>query len=183
MKTGDYMRALQLTNKQVTRQALLKMAEIVPGAWAGIRIAGLLLILSGWRSTQVAKLFGLSRWSVVKWIRHANREGTAMVEDQVRPGRPSRLSASCKHALERALQKSPKEVGIERARWDGIVVVEYLKRFHQVTIRVRRAQILLHELGYVLKQPVYKYVQASQKGVKSYQTALKKTSIDSKRRP
>lgn len=177
------MRALQLTNKHVTKQALLKMAEIVPGAWVGIRIAGLLLILSGWRSTQVAKLFGLSQWSVVKWVRHANREGTAMVEDQARPGRPSRLSASCKRALERALRKSPKDVGIERARWDGIVVVEYLKRFHQVTIRVRRAQMLLHELGYVLKQPLYEYVQASQKGVKSFQKTLKKTSTDSKRCP
>lgn len=176
------MRALQIANKNVTRHALLKMAEIVPGAWVGIRIAGLLLILSGWRSTQVAKLFGLSQWSVVKWIRHANREGTAMVEDQARPGRPSRLSTSCKRALERALQKSPKDFGIERTRWDGVVVVEYLKRFHQVTIRVRRAQVLLHEMGYALKQPVYKYVQASQEGVKSFRTTLKKTSVGSKRR-
>lgn len=177
------MRALQITNKQVTREALLKMAEIVPGAWVGIRIAGLLLILSGWRSTQVARLFGLSQWSVVKWIGHANLEGTAMVEDQPRPGRPSRLSVSCKRALEHALQKSPKDFGIERARWDGIVVVEYLNRFHQVRIRVRRAQLLLHDLGYALKQPIYRYAQASQEGVKSFQKALKKTPDGSKRRP
>lgn len=175
------MRALQISNKQVTREALLQIAEIVPGAWVGIRIAGLLLILSGWRSTKVAALFGLSQWSVVKWIQHANKDGTAMVEDQARPGRPSRLSDSCKRALEKALQSSPKDVGLQRARWDGVVVMEYLSRVHKVNIRTRRAQLLLHELGFALKQPVYRYVQASQKGVKQFHTELKKTPDHSKR--
>jgi transposase len=175
------MHALQLSNKQVTREGLLKMAEMVPGAWVGIRIAGLLLMLSGWRSTQVAALFGLSRWGVVKWIQHANKEGTAMVEDQERPGRPSRLSKSCKDDLKKVLQASPKQFGIQRSRWDGLVVVEYLRRFHKVSIRVRRAQVLLHELGYTLKQPMYRYVQASEKGVKTFRSGLKKTPDPSKR--
>ena len=175
------MRALQITNRQVSRESLLTMAEMVPGAWVGIRIAGLLLIQSGWHSTRVAELFGLSQWSVVKWIRHANTEGTAMVEDQARPGRPSRLSDVCKRDLEKALQRTPKEFGIQRVRWDGVVVVEYLKRFHEVSIRVRRAQLLLHELGFGLKQPLYRYVQASEKGVKKYRAELKKTADPSKR--
>jgi hypothetical protein len=110
------MRSLEITNPQVTRESLLKMAEVIPGAWIGIRIAGLLLILSGWRTSQVAKLFCLSRWSVVKWIHHANADGTAMVEDKARSGRPSRLSQSCKQDLEKALQQSPKDFGIARAR-------------------------------------------------------------------
>lgn len=175
------MRALEITNSQVTQEALLKMAEIVPGAWVGIRIAGLLLILTGWRTSQVAKLFGLSRWSVVKWVRHANQEGTAMVEDKARPGRPSRISVSCREDLVQALQKSPKSFGIQRARWDGVVVVEYLKRYHHVTIRVRRAQLLLHELGFALKQPIYRYAQATKEGVGKFQRELKKTPGHSER--
>ena len=174
------MHALQLSNKEVTREGLLKMAEMVPGAWVGIRIAGLLLMLSGWRSTQVAALFGLSRWGVLKWIQHANKEGTAMVEDQERPGRPSRLSESCKDDLKKAIQVPPKHFGIQRSRWDGLVVVEYLRRFHKVNIRVRRAQLLMHELGYTLKQPMYRYVQASEKGVKTFSSRLKKTPDPSK---
>jgi len=176
------MRALEITNPQVTRESLLKMAEIIPGAWIGIRIAGLLLILSGWKTSDVAKLFSLSRWSVVKWIHHANTEGTEMIEDKARPGRPSRLSASCREDLEKALQQSPKEFGIARARWDGIVVVEYLKRYHSVNIRVRRAQILLHELEFSLKQPQYKYVQATEKGMQRFKKELKKTPDHSNRR-
>lgn len=173
------MRKLSLANTQVTRSKLLALAESIPGAWVGIRIAGLLLILSGWSNTAVAELFGLSRWSVVKWIRKANEEGLSCVEDRPRPGRPSRVSVECRSALETALEKSPKEFGIARARWDGLVVVEYLKRFHGVMIRVRRAQVLLRELGYTLKQPAYRYVQASQKGLKGFRGTLKKTPIDS----
>ena len=175
------MRTLTITNTQITRECLLEMAEDIPGAWIGIRIAALLLLLSGWKSTSIASLFGLSKWSVVKWIHKANEEGVKSVEDKQRTGRPPRVTDSCKQALEQALQKPPREFGIARARWDGIVVVQYLKQFHGVTIRTRRAQQLLHELGYSLKQPAYRFVQASKKGVKGFRISLKKTPVDSER--
>jgi transposase len=174
------MKALSITNAQITRQRLLEMAEDIPGAWTGIRIAALLLLLSGWKSTSIASLLGLSRWSIVKWIYKANEEGVESVQDKLRPGRPPRVTEPCKQALDQALQKLPKDFGIARARWDGIVVVEYLKKFHGVTIRPRRAQQLLHELEYVLKQPAYRFVQASKKGVKGFRISLKKTLDDSK---
>lgn len=60
------MKALTLTHTNVTREMLLRKADETPGAWIGIRIAALLLILSGWRSSQVAEVFGLTRWAVVK---------------------------------------------------------------------------------------------------------------------
>jgi len=175
------MKVLKITNAEITRQRLLEMAENISGAWIGIRIAAFLLVLSGWKSTDIASLFGLSRWSIVKWIRKANKNGLAGVYDKQRPGRPSRISDACKRELETALEKPPKDSGVGRARWDGVVVGEYLKRVHGVTIRVRRAQQLLHELGYTLKQPAYRFVQASKRGIKGFRVSLKKTSHDPKR--
>jgi hypothetical protein len=55
------MKALTLSHQELTREALLRKAEEIPGAWAGIRIAAFLLMLAGWKSTQIADLFGLSR--------------------------------------------------------------------------------------------------------------------------
>ena len=52
------MKALTLRHPSLTRVILLQKANDTPGAWIGIRIAGLLLILSGWKSTQVAEWFG-----------------------------------------------------------------------------------------------------------------------------
>ena len=82
------MRALSVTNSSVTQNSLLKMAEALPGAWIGIRIAAMLLVLKGWNCTQVADLFQLSRWTVVKWIQRLNKEGMPGLEERSRPGRP-----------------------------------------------------------------------------------------------
>ena len=80
------MKALTLRNPSLTKEILLQKADETPGAWVGIRIAGLLLILSGWKSTQVADLFGLTRWAVVKWIQKANSDGVETVTDRARSG-------------------------------------------------------------------------------------------------
>lgn len=168
------MKALEITHNDLSRKSLLELADRIPGAWIGIRIAGYLLILAGWKSTQVADLFGLSRNGVVKWIRKANRVGLAAVEDSRRSGRPTRLDDQILEELDQVLSKPPREVGLPRTRWDGVVVVEYLKRVHRIDIHVRHAQRLIRKLGYSLRQPIYRFVQASDQGVDQFRETLKK---------
>jgi transposase len=169
------MKALTVTNKSVTREALLEMAEMIPGAWMGIRIAALLLILEGWKSSQIARLFDLTRWSVVKWIQRVNEQGVSGLEEKERSGRPCRLDPNVQQALEKALEREPREFGLKRNRWDGIVVVEYLERFHGIKIQVRQAQRWIRRLGFSLRQPMYRYVQATMEGVEEFRETLKKT--------
>ncbi len=169
------MKALEITNKSVNREALLKMAERVPGAWIGLRIAAILLLLEGWKSTNIAKLFGLTRWSVVKWVQRINAQGVGGVQEMQRPGRPPRLGTEIQQALEGILQKNPRSLGLKRNRWDGIVVAEYLERVHGVHVQVRQAQRWIRRLGFSLRQPIYRYVQATEEGVKEFRQKLKKT--------
>ena len=169
------MRALAVTNPGVTREVLLRMARKVPGAWIGLRIAAMLLVLEGWRSTEVARLFDVARWSVVKWIRRVNEEGVSALEDRKRSGRPCRLSLEIQSALEKALQDHPKQFGLQRNRWDGIVVVEYLRRVHGVRLKVRQAQRWIRRLGFSLRRPIYRYVQATSEGVEEFRQTIKKT--------
>jgi transposase len=94
----------------------------------------------------------------------------------VTPGRPSQFDEEVMKALDEALSsKSPQDYGISRNRWDGIVVTEYLKRVHYIKIQVRHAQRLMKKLGYSLRRPVYRYVQATEAGVKEFHEKLKKT--------
>lgn len=172
------MKALEITNKSVTREALLKMAEKIPGAWIGLRIAAMLLILEGWKSTQVAGLFDVSRWSVVKWIQKANEQGIQGINEGQRPGRPSQMDDNIEKDLEKALSQDPRKLGLKRNRWDGVVVVEYVERVHGVKIKVRQAQRWIRRLGFSLKMPIYKYVQATTEGVEEFGKTLKKTSVD-----
>ena len=172
------MKALTITNKSVTREALLEMAEKIPGAWVGIRIAALLLLLEGWKSSQIARLFGLTRWSVVRWIEGVNEKGVLAVEAKRQPGRPCRLDEQIQRALEKDLEKSPRALGLKRNRWDGVVVVEYLERIHGVRLKVRQAQRWIRRLGFSLRQPIYRYAQATTEGVEEFRKTVKKTPDD-----
>jgi len=169
------MKPLKITNKSVNREALLQMAEMVPGAWIGFRIAAILLVLHGWKSSQIAELFGVTRWSVVKWIQRVNEQGVSGLEEKERSGRPCRLDPNVQQELEKALEREPREFGLKRNRWDGIVVVEYLERFHGIKIQVRQAQRWIRRLGFSLRQPMYRYVQATMEGVEEFRETLKKT--------
>jgi transposase len=175
------MKALIVTNESVTQRVLLEMAERVPGAWIGLRIAAILLLLRGWTSTQVAELFDVSRWSVVKWIHRVNERGTHGLQEKKRPGRPCRLTEEIQRELEKALEKDPKEFGLSRSRWDGIVVVEYLKTVQGIRLQVRQAQRWIRRLGFSLRRPVYRYVQATELGVEEFRQGIKKTPGGKKR--
>ena len=172
------MKPLTITNKSVTREGLLQMAEKMPGAWMGIRIAALLLLLEGWKSSQIARLFGLTRWSVVRWIQGVNERGMLAVEAKKQPGRPCRLDEQIQRALEEDLGKSPRTLGLKRNRWDGVVVVEYLERIHGVRLKVRQAQRWIRRLGFSLRQPIYRYAQATTEGVEEFRKTVKKTPDD-----
>ena len=172
------MKPLTITNEAVTREALLELAEKIPGAWVGIRIAALLLLLEGWKSSAVASLFGLTRWSVVKWIQGVNERGIVALESKKQAGRPCRLDARIQQALENDLEKSPRALGLKRNRWDGVVVVEYLERVHGVRLKVRQAQRWIRRLGFSLRQPIYRYAQATTEGVEEFRKTVKKTPDD-----
>lgn len=169
------MKALTLSHAFLTREILLRTADETPGAWIGIRIAALLLILSGWKSTQVAELFGLTRWAVVKWIQKANSDGVEMVNDRARSGRPSHFDKDLMKKLDVALSKSPQDFGMPRAKWDGVVFVEYLKKTYHIEIHVRHAQRMIKKLGYSLRRPMYRFVQTKEEGVEEFRDTLKKT--------
>ena len=106
----------------------------------------------------------------------ANEQGLRSVEPQPAPGRKSRLSAPIQEQLDLALQESPEKFGLPRTRWDGVLVVEYLRRFHQVELKVRQAQRYVRRLGFTLQMPIDRYLQATRKGVKKFRQSVKKNS-------
>ena len=170
------MKALTLDHPEMTRQSLLAQADAIPGAWIGIRLAALLLWLSGWKSPAISELFGVSRWAVCQWIGLANEQGLSSVQPRPAPGRKPRLNAAVQQQLDLALQESPEKFGWQRTRWDGVLVVEYLRRFHHVELKVRQAQRYLRRLGFTLQMPIYRYLQAKKKGVAQFHRAVKKNS-------
>ena len=169
------MKALSITHPEATREKLLTLAKQIPGAWIGLKIAALLLVLEGQRPGWIAALFGLSRMTLDRWIQGVNQKGTSSLIPEPRPGRPTQLTPSMRKQLKQHLEKSPSEFGLARVGWDGPTLVVHLKKEFGVKIKVRQAQYWLHYLGYSLKRASYVYLQARAKDARNFHQELKKT--------
>jgi transposase len=167
---------LTLTHPSATQEQFLALAQQVPGAWEGLKIAALLLILEGQRPGWVAQVLGLTRMSLNRWVHRVNARGVSALKPLRRVGRRSQLSPALAKALARDLEKSPLAVGLNRAQWDGPTLVTHLKRRWGISLKVRQAQYWMHQLGYRLKRASYSYLQARAAEARQFQRDLKKTS-------
>lgn len=169
------MKTTNMTLSKVTRENLLTFAKSIPGAWIGLKVAALLLVLEGQRPGWIAQVLGLTRMSLNRWIRAVNEKGIQALVSKSRPGRPSKLTQSIAQQVEQHLERSPQTFGLNRARWDGPTLVVHLKRHFGIKLKVRQAQNWMHQLGYRLKRASYTYLQAKAEEAKKFRKALKKT--------
>lgn len=170
------MKALSLADREMTRQRLLALAKQVPGAWVGIKIAALLLVLEGQRPGWISALFGLNSTTLERWIHVVNKGGSQALIPKRHPGRPAGLSADVQRRLKADLEESPHKFGLPRAAWDGPTLVVHLRERFGVKLKVRQAQKWMHRLGYSLKRAGYVYVQARKKDAREFRRELKKTA-------
>lgn len=166
---------LTLTHTEAKKERLLAFARTVPGAWVGIKIAALLLVIEGQRPGWIGQVLGLTRMSLSRWIHSVNQGGLAVLNPKPRSGRPTRLAPHVQKALAAHLEKTPREFGLNRTHWDGPTVVVHLKRQFGLKLTVRHAQRWMHQLGYRLKRASYTYLQARAQQANRFQRALKKT--------
>ncbi len=168
---------LTLTHSSAKKERLLTLVEEIPGAWVGIKIAALLLVLEGQRPGWICEVLGVSRMSLGRWIHGVNAEGIETLNPKAIPGRPSRLNSQVEKTLQKHLDQSPQAFGLNRARWDGPTLVTHLRRQFGITLKARQAQPWMHQLGYRMKRASYSYWQAKGEQAQQFRRALKKTPL------
>ena len=166
---------LVLKHPEAQKEKLFALAKEIPGALIGIKIAALLLLLEGQRPGWISEVLGPTRMSLNRWIHLVNEDGLKSLIPQPRPGRPARLTQDVVRNLEKHLETSPQEFGLNRVQWDGPTLVVHLKRQFGIKLKVRHAQQWMHQLGYCLKRAGYSYIQAKSKDARRFEKALKKT--------
>ena len=171
------MKPLEITNRDVTKARLLALADEVPGAWEGLKIAALLLAVEGQRPGWITSVLGVTRMSMTRWVHAVNRGGVMALKVKARPGRPTKLTPRIVRALAQHLEQSPQAFGLYRSQWDGPTVAQHVKRYFGVALKVRQAQRWMYQLGYRLKQASYSYLQARASEAKAFQRRLKKTPL------
>jgi transposase len=171
------MKPLMITHRDVTKARLLALADEVPGAWEGLKIAALLLTVEGQRPGWITSVLGLNRMSMTRWVHAVNRGGVMALKVKVRPGRPTKLTPQIMRALAQHLEQSPQAFGLFRSQWDGPTMALHVKRHFGVALKVRSAQMWMHQLGYRMKRAGYSYLQAKASEAKAFQRRLKKTPL------
>jgi transposase len=167
--------SLELSHPDVTRAKLFALARETPGARLGLKVAALLLLLEGQRPGWIVEVLGLTRMTLTRWIHGVNAEGLGALTPKPRSGRPARLTAAVRQAVAEHLDQSPQAFGLSRVQWDGPTLVVHLQRHFGIHLKVRQAQLWLHQLGYRLKRASYSYLQARASEARAFQRRLKKT--------
>src|SRR6266513_3912345 len=80
--------SLQLADPVTKRRELLALAERVPGAWIGLKIAALLLLVEGQRPGWIAEVLGLTRMSFSRCIHAVNETSFRQPGAQSQTGGP-----------------------------------------------------------------------------------------------
>lgn len=112
------------------------------------RLHGLLLLAAGHSCGQVAQFFGEDDTTVQRWVRRFERGGLGALHERKRSGRPGRLNAEQWSELEKELRKSPLEIGLAAALWDGPSLSQHLRHRYGVTLGVRQCQRIVRHIGF-----------------------------------
>ena len=111
------------------------------------------LICNGHALNYVAGLFGINSTTVQRWIHRLNESGFQGLKDKPGRGRRSQINDTDRLKLKSDLEKSPKDLGYDQARWDGKLLSHHLKVQYSVELRVRQCQNLFKQLGFSLQRP------------------------------
>ena len=169
------MKTVPESSIKVSKEQLLTLAEKVPGAWIGLKIATLLLVLEGQRPGWISEVLGQTRMNVNRWTRAVNKDGVEALVPKKQSGRPVRMTPKIAAQLELHLEESPQRFGLNRVRWDGPTLATHLQRQFGIKLKVRQAQYWMHQLGYRLKRANHVYLQAKAEDAKKFARNLKTT--------
>lgn len=132
------------------------------------RLHIVLLLARGISVQKVAELYGKSVRTVQRWAKAVNTHGLHGLIDTPRPGRPTRLTPAQLEELRHDLEQGPSAFGFTQGFWDGPLLSHHIKEKYGVTLKVRRCQTLLHQLGYTLQRPRTKPSAASPEAVEAF---------------
>jgi putative transposase len=127
--------------------------------------------------TKVAELIKRSRTTIQTWVKAFNKGGLEAILPNAPPGRPSSLTEGQKNLLKADVSTHPRELGYDFSNWEGKSVSEHIKNKFGVLLKVRQCQYLLHELGFTLQRPRYKFPKADPEEQEEFIQEFKKNWI------
>jgi len=109
-----------------------------------LRLNAMLLLMQpgGPGAIEIAEMYGLARQTVTRWAARLNSSGgdITVLLDSPKPGRDTRMSNKQIALIDKTLLKSPRKAGIQKDKWTGVVLSDYLKQQYGIDLKVRMCQ-------------------------------------------
>ncbi len=168
---------ITLKSKQITATELFALAAKERNRRLKKRILGIALTREGRLTREaVAEQLKTDSDRLRAWIVRYNKGGIDGLRDLPGRGDKPTMTARQEQALSRALEHSPRDVGINSNIWTGRATQEYLAKKGWFECSIAGAYAIIHRLGFTLQRPTRQPLEADPKAQKRfmYQLAGKK---------
>ena len=146
-------KVLKIKNVEKVKDEIQNYFSVNEDARFVRRLDVLSLICAGHAINYVSGLFRINSTTIQRWIHRLNEIGFQGLRDMPGRGRRSQLNDANRLMLKKDLEKSPKNLGYDQARWDGKLLSHHLKTQYGVKLEVRQCQNLFKQLDFSLQRP------------------------------
>ena len=167
------MKRIEIHNANDVRTIIQNEIQSTDQARYQHRLHCILLLSSGRTCADVAALFNDGLRTIQYWAKRFNEYGINGLHDVGRPGRRSSFSDETRKIIEQDLRRSPRELGYSQNMWDGKLLSNHLKQKFDIQLKVRRCQVLFHELGFRLRKPRPVIAKADREAQEAYKKIKK----------
>jgi len=108
----------------------------------------------------IAVIVGRDYDTVLAWAKAYSENGLQGLNSVKPSGRPAKLDDEQLRDLKNTVQMSPRKLGFNFSNWNCKNLTWFVRKKFSVSLCAERIRQVLHELGFVLIKPTYKYVLA-----------------------
>ena len=137
--------------ENVSASQLRDYLDEVEGTRDALRLVVGINYKHGVSQSRLAAWYGVSRTTVHNWLDRLERLESepleAVIHDDHRPGRPSKLTETEREQLYSALRAPPSEQGLDAPAWSPPLVRAYVRDEFDVAYTLRHVRDLMYDAG------------------------------------
>ena len=123
---------------------------------------------------EVADILGRDYETVLSWVKAYNEKGIEGLKSDKPSGRTALLSEAELNDMKEIVKVSPRKLGFKFSNWNCKNLSWFVKKNFSVSLCAERIRQILHQLGFVLLKPSYKYVLADKHERKGFLRRFKR---------
>lgn len=126
------------------------------------------LLDKGLRLAEVARILGVERRSVERWLKTRREGGLRLLRAKPASGRPPKLSAEDRKQLESILLEGARASGFATELWTCPRIVSVIQERFDVVYHVDHIPKLLHQLGWSVQKPVRRAIERDEAQIRRW---------------